>query len=127
MTIEQTGGHRGSRVSRIAYRQSRRELTCPAAGNDTPQALRLVLILAVLGFVALLVFQHPASAQQAATVSTEQLYVRRGPGAEFPPFATLGRGDRVEVHEVRGEWARIVTGNGQTGYVRSDFLSLREK
>lgn len=81
-----------------------------------------------MGIVFLLVVGTISTeAQQAATVSTEQLYVRRGPGAEFPPFATLGRGDRVEVHEVRGEWARIVTGNGQTGYVRSDFLSLRDK
>ncbi len=82
----------------------------------------------VIGVALLLVIPATAAeAQQAASVSTEQLYVRRGPGAEFPPFATLGRGDRVEVHEVRGEWARIVTGNGQTGYVRSDFLSLRDK
>jgi hypothetical protein len=60
----------------------------------------------------------------AVVVGAERLFVRRGPGTEFPPFATLTKGDTVEVQEMQGEWARIMTGGGQTGYVRSNFLVL---
>jgi len=63
-----------------------------------------------------------AEDEASVTVGVERLYVRRGPGTEFPPFATLTKGDTVEVQEMQGEWARIVTGSGQTGYVRSTFL-----
>jgi len=68
----------------------------------------------------------PAAAESgsAVIVGVERLYVRRGPGAEFPPFATLTKGDTVEVQEMQGEWARIVTGSGLSGYVRSNFLQL---
>jgi hypothetical protein len=65
-----------------------------------------------------------AEAGTAVVVGAERLFVRRGPGTEFPPFATLTKGDTVEVQEMQGEWARIMTGGGQTGYVRSNFLVL---
>jgi len=126
MTIEETAGQRRpSHIIRRLALTKRREHGL-ASILSSSWAIRGLVAFGV-GIVLALCPPQPASAQQAATVSTEQLYVRRGPGGEFPPFATLGRGDRVEVHEVRGEWARIVTGNGQTGYVRSDFLALRDK
>jgi SH3 domain-containing protein len=51
--------------------------------------------------------------------------VRRGPGKQFPPFASLTPGTTVEVQEMRGEWARIATPAGHTGYVNSNFLALK--
>ncbi|HXQ21542.1 MAG TPA: SH3 domain-containing protein [Candidatus Acidoferrales bacterium] len=54
----------------------------------------------------------------------KRVFVRRGPGLEFQPFATLTNGTTVDVQEMQGEWARITTVGGQVGYVNSTFLSL---
>jgi hypothetical protein len=55
---------------------------------------------------------------------TDRVFVRRGPGTEFPPFATLTKGSAVEVQEMQGEWSRVKTAGGQVGYVHSNFLAL---
>jgi len=60
----------------------------------------------------------------ATVTGADKLVVRRGPGKQFPPFASLTEGSKVEVEQVEGEWARIVTGSGQRGYVHSNFLSI---
>jgi len=64
-----------------------------------------------------------AQGNSFVVTGTERVFVRRGPGTEFPPFATLTKGTAVEVQEMRGEWARITTASGQTGYVNSTFLA----
>jgi SH3 domain protein len=66
----------------------------------------------------------------AVVRGADKLVVRRGPGKKFPVFAVLNRGAKVDVQELDGEWARIVTAAGQRGYVNSTFLALpneREK
>ncbi len=60
----------------------------------------------------------------AVVTGTERVFVRRGPGAAFPPFATLTRGTTVEVQEMQGEWSRVTTASGQVGYIHSNFLGL---
>ncbi len=60
----------------------------------------------------------------AVVTGTERVFVRRGPGTEFPPFATLTKGSAVEVQEMQGEWSRVKTASGQVGYVHSNFLAL---
>lgn len=65
-----------------------------------------------------------AQASTAVVTGTERVFVRRGPGTEFPPFASLGRGSLVEVQEMQGEWSRVKTGSGQIGYIHSNFLAL---
>jgi hypothetical protein len=69
---------------------------------------------------------NPAGAQGSPAVVTgaERLVVRRGPGKGYRPVATLSRGSTVDVQEIRGEWARIVTEQGEKGYVKSTFLVL---
>jgi len=68
-----------------------------------------------------------ASAQPntVATVGTDRLTLRRGPGKEFPPFAKLQAGTKVEIEDIEGEWARVITPDGQRGYVHSNFLQIR--
>jgi len=67
-----------------------------------------------------------ALAQGGAAVVTgaERVFIRRGPGTEFPPFASIAKGSSVEVEEMQGEWARIKTATGQSGYINSNFLAL---
>jgi hypothetical protein len=65
-----------------------------------------------------------AQANTAVVAGAEHVFIRRGPGTEFPPFATLTEGSSVEVQEMHGEWARVLTASGQSGYVKSNFLAL---
>jgi uncharacterized protein YraI len=65
-----------------------------------------------------------AQGNTAVVTGAEHVFIRRGPGTEFPPFANLSEGTKVEIQEMRGEWARVLTASGQSGYVRSNFLAL---
>jgi hypothetical protein len=65
-----------------------------------------------------------AQANTAVVAGAEHVFIRRGPGTEFPPFATLAEGTSVEIQEMHGEWARVLTASGQSGYVNSNFLAL---
>lgn len=67
-----------------------------------------------------------AQAQPAVVEGTTQLFIRRGPGTDFPPFATLTGGSQVEVQERRGSWARVTTASGQVGYVHTKYLRVLE-
>ncbi len=105
----------------------------PANTEPLPRPLvlcRLKSHVVHLGFVLLLAtlasFAAAAWAQGNTAVVTgaEHVFIRRGPGTEFPPFATLMEGSTVEVQEMHGEWARVLTASGQSGYVKSNFLGL---
>ncbi|MFN8627960.1 MAG: SH3 domain-containing protein [Candidatus Binatia bacterium] len=65
-----------------------------------------------------------AQGNTAVITGAEHVFIRRGPGTEFPPFANLSQGATVEIQEMRGEWARVQTATGQSGYIRSTFLTL---
>jgi hypothetical protein len=65
-----------------------------------------------------------AQGNTAIVTGADHVFIRRGPGTGFPPFATLSEGATVEIQEMQGEWARVLTANGQSGYVNSTFLSL---
>lgn len=78
-------------------------------------------------FVALIATLAAAAWAQgntAVVTGADHVFIRRGPGTEFPPFATLMEGSTVEVQELHGEWARVLTASGQSGYVKSNFLGL---
>jgi uncharacterized protein YgiM (DUF1202 family) len=82
---------------------------------------RVLLFLLLMGLGAVAV---SGQTNMATVTGADRLAVRRGPGKQFPPFASLTAGSKVEVEELQGEWARIVTGSGQRGYVHSNFLSI---
>jgi hypothetical protein len=65
-----------------------------------------------------------AQANTAVVAGAEHVFIRRGPGTEFPPFATLAEGTSVQIQDMHGEWARVLTVSGQSGYVNSNFLAL---
>ena len=60
----------------------------------------------------------------AVVTGSQRVFVRRGPGTDFPAFATLTRGSVVEVQAMQGEWSRVKTAGGQVGYIHSNFLAL---
>jgi len=67
---------------------------------------------------------RPAQPGEIRHVATEILKVRQGPSAAQPVTALLDRFSTVQVVETdqSGEWARILTENGVTGYVQSFYL-----
>ncbi|HVI52163.1 MAG TPA: DnaJ domain-containing protein [Candidatus Sulfotelmatobacter sp.] len=99
------------------------------------QALPLFAVIAALGVaVSVVAMQpytdqvgadiivHPAQAGETRHVAVEMLKVRQGPGASQPVVALLDRFATVQVMEGQGDWARILTSSGVTGYVPSRFL-----
>lgn len=90
----------------------------------TPRALgtlRRPLSAACLAFVGL-VGAAWAQASTGVVTGAERLVIRRGPGKQYPPVAALGRGSRVEIQDVHGQWVRIVTARGEKGYVKRSYL-----
>jgi hypothetical protein len=104
--------------------------------NREPVNARLIrrfqlvgLRFSVLGFLFSIFFvglvvSAGAQGNTAVVAGAEHVFIRRGPGTEFPPFATLTEGSSVEIQEMHGEWARVLTASGQSGYVNSNFLTL---
>ena len=86
--------------------------------RSRPLPLQWLLIL----FVFLGVATVYAESQTAVVNGISKLFVRRGPGMQFPPFASLSEGSIVEIQDVDGTWARINTANGQVGYVQRRYL-----
>jgi hypothetical protein len=101
------------------------------------QALPLAgLSLAILVGISALVFRsqtesvsamitiRPAQAGEVRHVAIDVLKVRQGPTNDHPVLALLDRFSTVQVMDsvADGEWARILTPTGVTGYVPSRYL-----
>ncbi|HIJ63891.1 MAG TPA: DnaJ domain-containing protein [Rhodospirillaceae bacterium] len=101
------------------------------------QALPLAALVVGLGVaVAAVVFRtetdsasaaiivRPAQAGEIRHVAVDLLKVRQGPNASQPVVALVDRFATVQVMDsvAEGEWARILTANGVTGYVPARFL-----
>ncbi len=67
---------------------------------------------------------HPAQAGEVRHVAVDVLKVRQGPMSAQPVVALLDRFSTVQVMDsvANGEWARILTPNGVTGYVPARYL-----
>ena len=86
---------------------------------------RVWAVVFVLAFLTLpLLGPTSAEATTAIVTGTEWVFVRRGPGNQFPPFARIPSGSTVEVQEVEGDWARIITASGQVGFIHKKFLAF---
>ena len=75
--------------------------------------------------VTAMIIVHPAQAGEVRHVAVEVLKVRQGPAPTQPVVALLDRFATVQVMDsvAEGEWARILTPSGVTGYVPSRYLS----
>ena len=60
----------------------------------------------------------------AAVRGAEALYVRSGPGTEYPAFATLQKGAEVRAEARSGAWILVRIPSGEKGYVHGNFLDL---
>src|SRR5688500_13379089 len=58
----------------------------------------------------------------AVRVATNAVNLRRGPGTLTPIVATLARGEVLEVLDKSGDWYRVRTTSGITGYVSARWV-----
>ena len=88
--------------------------------------MRSIRLLALLLAILLVVAAQATAAETtpAIVAGAELVYVRRGPGINFQAFATIARGQPVEVERLEGTWAFVRLPSGQTGYVHSTYLSF---
>src|ERR1041385_8898698 len=84
-------------------------LRCIVGAFSVSCFLWLVSMIAPLG--------ARAQGTTATVTGAARVLVRRGPGKQFPPLASVTRGSTVEVQDPQGEWARVSTPAGQVGYV----------
>jgi uncharacterized protein YraI len=84
----------------------------------------ILTLLVALSLVLGAPTRSAAETIPAIVTGAERLYVRRGPGVDFPAFATIEQGERVEVERLEGVWALVKLASEQTGYVHSTFLSF---
>lgn len=83
----------------------------------------VVAIVATLALLASAAARATAEDTKAVVHGASKLFVRRGPGMSFPPFARLSEGSIVKVHGKQGSWVRIETAGGQVGFVNQKYLS----
>jgi N-acetylmuramoyl-L-alanine amidase len=63
---------------------------------------------------------------ETASVTTDGLRVRSGPGTNYKVLHTLNSGTKVEVSEVNGDWVKI-TFSGNKGWVSSQYIDTKPK
>jgi hypothetical protein len=80
-------------------------------------------IVSSLAAAAALTVAATAALAELATVTANQLNVRRGPGTNYGVTYVLQRGDRVEITRRQGDWAFIVGERGGEGWVTARFLA----
>lgn len=97
-------------------------------------AATIVLLTTTLPAVALLVAAAPLAVREAAAQErgavvrgASKVFVRRGPGMSFPPFARLAEGSVVQVKGQQGQWVRIMTTGGQMGFVNAKYLLMVDR
>jgi len=89
-----------------------------------PYLRRLAAVLALLALAfgaSSWAKAHPAL---LAVASEESVPVRYGIGPEETTRFELFRGDRVRVDKRSGGWARVVTANGERGWVKESSLAF---
>ncbi|MEH7123997.1 SH3 domain-containing protein [Bacillus sp. JJ1773] len=59
-----------------------------------------------------------------ATISTDGLRIRKGPGTSFPVIGTVNKGEAYTVHSMDGNWVNLQTPFGN-GWVSNDFIQIQ--
>lgn len=71
--------------------------------------------------------QETAGSQDSRSVATDQLRIRSSASTDSEILGSLVKGDAVTVQEDTGEWLRITSADGTSGWVASEYISLPEQ
>lgn len=93
------------------------------------RAIAATIALLFVTLVVPLTAPEPVAAQERGAVvrGASKVFVRRGPGMSFPPFARLAEGSVVQVKGQQGQWVRIMTTGGQMGFVNAKYLLMLDR
>jgi SH3 domain protein len=80
---------------------------------------RWLLIILVLLFV----FPSATQAEEMYIVDYFKIMVRRQPGEEYKIIEQLPSNEKVRLIKTEGDWAKISSGNGRTGWVLKRYLT----
>ena len=89
--------------------------------------MRKILSCVILSSVLIASVFSPAASAEQASVTGDGVNVRTGPGTAYGIFASLDNGQTVEVMDRSNSSWYLVSWDGNSGYVYSDFLLLQEE
>lgn len=87
----------------------------------------MVAVFALAPSASVAVDAPPALERRAIVAGADMVFVRRGPGMNFPPFARLNKDSVITIKGHQGEWVQIETASAQTGFVHSRYLTLLDQ
>jgi uncharacterized protein YgiM (DUF1202 family) len=82
---------------------------------------RLIFIFAMLAFLALV---PPSRAGMATVSGVSRIYLRGGPGTSYAPNGFVAEGEAVTTTAQVGNWHRVQTADGRSGYIYGGYLSF---
>lgn len=83
-------------------------------------AATLVLCLGLFAFSSF------ADEIQAGTVSASVLNLRSDPGTSSKVIGSMSRGDKLSILESSGDWLKVKTSAGETGWAFSQYIALTD-
>jgi len=113
----------GDRVCLRAGPLDRAEVVCQVSTNDTLVALDLSaewVPVVPPGSAAMFVSADWVS---NGVVTGGDVYVRCGPGANYPPLGYVQKGDRVEVRRREGAWLQVAPPPGVRVWINRRYVS----
>jgi len=119
--VEATG--RPLRVPPLRRGRSRTARSRAAA--VAPALPHLVLLVALLGPGSAAAEAAPAAPQKAWVSGQVRVNFRAAPAIDGAPLGILTSGDPVTILERRGDWARVETAEGASGWISRDYLDAQ--
>jgi uncharacterized protein YgiM (DUF1202 family) len=116
----------GDRVCLRAEPLDRAEVVCQVSTNDTLEAYDLSAEwVPVVPPVSAVMFVSAAWVSNGV-VTGNDVYVRCGPGQNYPPLGYVQKGDRVGVRGNDGAWLRVAPPPGVMLWVNRRYVSQRD-
>jgi len=69
----------------------------------------------------------PPSGSGQGVVTGSVVNVRSGPGLDYPVFAQLKQGERVEIEDTYNTWHQVALADGSRGWMSADYVVLRNE
>ncbi|MDM9382287.1 SH3 domain-containing protein [Chlorogloeopsis sp. ULAP01] len=87
--------------------------------------LKNLVTACIAGFIFGVGSWSAIMAGETGVVTSRHLNIRTGPGTEYRSIFILREGDRVEIVEQKGDWAKIIGELGGEGWVETAYLSMQ--
>ncbi len=77
--------------------------------------------------LGLFAFSSFADEIQTGTVSASVLNLRSDPGTSSKVIGSMTRGDKLSILESSGDWLKVKTSDGETGWAYSQYIALSKE